>query len=174
MAKRFKNCITRIIRRLGAFTCTRSQAGGPVTIEVLEPRPISAPTTEIATKAAPTPDTIIIPDLVSRCNFNIHCNSKAEAAVEGSKAWLFKHDQLGEKRKNAFQGLKAGGGMLGFLVGPLSLADQLFLEFTSMRYPYAEFDQLEVCCDFMNYSFHLDDLSNGMTHLSTHELQTML
>ena len=36
-----------------------------------------------------------------------------------------------------------------------------------MCYPYAGFDRLRVCCDFMNYLFHLDDLSDDMTHLGT-------
>ena len=36
-----------------------------------------------------------------------------------------------------------------------------------MCYPYAELDRLRVCCDFMNYLFHLDDLSDEMTHLGT-------
>jgi len=36
-----------------------------------------------------------------------------------------------------------------------------------MCYPYADFDQLRVCCDFMNYLFHLDDISDDMTHMDT-------
>ena len=36
-----------------------------------------------------------------------------------------------------------------------------------MCYPYAGFDRLRVCCDFMNYLFHLDDLSDDMTHVDT-------
>lgn len=36
-----------------------------------------------------------------------------------------------------------------------------------MCYPYAECDQLRVCCDFMNYLFHLDDLSDDMDNRGT-------
>jgi hypothetical protein len=39
-----------------------------------------------------------------------------------------------------------------------------------MCYPYADFDRLRVCCDFMNYLFHLDDLSDDMTHLGTRKI----
>jgi len=115
MARRFKNRISRILYRLGTSTCTPPQAEKLVTIEVPESRPVSIPTTGVAEEATPAPDTIIIPDLVSHCDFSIHCNPKVETAVEESKAWLFEHGQLGEKRKNAFRGLKAGGGVLDSL-----------------------------------------------------------
>ena len=111
MARRFKNRVSRILHRFGTSTYTPPQADRPVTVEVPESRPVSVPTTE----AAPAPDTIIIPDLVSHYDFSIHYNPKAMTAVEESKAWLFEHGQLGEKRKNAFRGLKAGGGMLDSL-----------------------------------------------------------
>lgn len=75
--------------------------------------PVSVSAPEAADEIASAPDAIIIPDLVSHCDFSIHCNPKVETAVEESKEWLFEHGQLGEKRKNAFRGLKAGGGTLG-------------------------------------------------------------
>lgn len=112
MAKRFKNRVSRIIRRLGSSSCTRPQVDEPVTVQVPEPKPAPVSTPEVVAEAAPAPDTIVIPDLVSHCDFSIHCNPKVETAVEESKAWLFDHGQLGEKRKNAFRGLKAGGEML--------------------------------------------------------------
>jgi len=112
MARRFEDRVSRILHRLGTPACTRLQADKPVTVEVPKPRPGSVPTTEVAREAAPASDTIIIPDLVSHCGFDIHCNPKVETAVEESKTWLFEHGHLGEKRKNAFRGLKAGGRVL--------------------------------------------------------------
>jgi len=112
MVRRFKNRVSRILHRFGTPTCTLPQADKPVTVEVPEPGPVSVPTTDVTREAAPAPDTIIIPDLVSHCDFSIHCNPKVETAVEESKTWLFEHGDLGEKRKNAFRGLKAGGGVL--------------------------------------------------------------
>lgn len=115
MARRFKDRVSRIIHRLGTPTCTRPQADRPVTVEVPQSKPVSVSTTETAAEASPAPDTIIIPDLVSHCDFSIRCNPKVDTAVEESKAWLFEHGQLGERRKNAFRGLKAGGAMFGSL-----------------------------------------------------------
>lgn len=166
MVRRFKKRVSRIFHRLGTSTCTRPRADVPVTVQVPESRYVPASTTGVPVEAPPAPDSIIIPDLVSHCDFSVHCNPKVEIAVEESKSWLFEHGQLGEKRKNAFRGLKAGGEMLA-PGSTRSLADPPFPELTSMCYPYAEFDQLRVCCDFMNYLFHLDDLSDDMTHLGT-------
>jgi Terpene synthase family 2, C-terminal metal binding len=36
-----------------------------------------------------------------------------------------------------------------------------------MCYPAADLDHLRVCCDFMNYLFHIDDLSDDMDNLGT-------
>ena len=113
MAKRFKSRVSRILHRLGTSTCTRPQVNESVAVHVPESNPVSVSALEDVDETAPIPDTIIIPDLVSHCDFSIHCNPKVETAVEESKAWLFEHGQLGEKRKNAFRGLKAGGTMLG-------------------------------------------------------------
>ena len=113
MARRFKSRVSRILHRLGTSTCTRPEVNEKVTVQVSEPEPVSVPTPEVLDETASAPDTIIIPDLVSHCDFSIHCNPKVESAVEESKAWLFEHGQLGEKRKNAFRGLKAGGKTLG-------------------------------------------------------------
>ena len=110
MARRFKNRASRILHRLGTFSCRLPRVGEPVTVHVRESNPISVSTPEVVVEDFPALDTIIIPDLVSHCDFSIHCNPKVETAVEESKAWLFEHGQLGEKRKNAFRGLKAGGG----------------------------------------------------------------
>jgi len=112
MAKRFKNRASRILHRLGSLSCTRPRVDEPVIVQVPESKLAPVSTPEVVPDTAPAPDTIVIPDLVSHCDFSIHCNPKVETAVEESKAWLFEHGQLGEKRKNAFRGLKAGGKIL--------------------------------------------------------------
>lgn len=113
IARRFKSRVSRILHRLGTSTCTHPQGNEKVTVQVPEPGPVSVSSPEVVDETASAPDTIIIPDLVSHCDFSIHCNPKVETAVEESKAWLFEHGKLGEKRKNAFRGLKAGGEMFG-------------------------------------------------------------
>jgi hypothetical protein len=118
---------------------------------------------------SPPSNKILIPDLVSHCTFEIHLNSHVDRAVQESKDWLFAGGNLSEKRKDAFRGLKAGGELLvlPLLLDVHTLIQYFCLELTSMCYPYAEFDQLRVCCDFMNYLFHLDDLSDDMDNEGT-------
>ena len=36
-----------------------------------------------------------------------------------------------------------------------------------MCYPAADLERLRVCCDFMNYLFHIDDLSDDMDKVGT-------
>src|SRR5580698_8678802 len=91
---------------------------------------------------------IIIPDLVSHCTFNIKVNRHRKQATAESKKWLFRGDNLTETKRQSFHGLKAG-------------------LLTSMCYPNVGCPQLRVCCDFMNYLFHLDNLSDDMDNGST-------
>ena len=78
------------------------------------------------------PTKIILPDLVSHCNFNIKINRHRKQATAASKKWLFRGDtNLTPKKRRSFHGLKAG-------------------LLTSMCYPDAGYPQLRVCCDFMN------------------------
>ena len=116
MARRLKSRVSRILHRLGTSACTHPQVDEKVTVQVPEPKPVPVSTPDVADETVSTPETIIIPDLVSHCDFSIHCNPKVETAVEESKTWLFEHGRLGEKRKNAFRGLKAGGEILNSLV----------------------------------------------------------
>lgn len=101
-----------------------------------------------STAVAQGPNKIIIPDLVSHCTFPVRCNRHHKQASVESKQWLFHGGNLDEKRRNAFHGLKAG-------------------YLTSMCYPNAGFPQLRVCCDFMNYLFHLDNISDDMNDQGT-------
>ncbi|KAF4583483.1 Sesquiterpene synthase 2 [Pleurotus pulmonarius] len=98
-------------------------------------------------QAAP-PSKIVIPDLVSHCTFELRVNRHRKIASAQSKRWLFRGDNLTGKKRDAYHGLKAG-------------------LLTSMCYPNAGFPQLRVCCDFMNYLFHLDNLSDDMDNRGT-------
>ncbi|EGO03766.1 hypothetical protein SERLA73DRAFT_175395 [Serpula lacrymans var. lacrymans S7.3] len=103
---------------------------------------ISAPSTSTY------PSKIIIPDLVSHCTFPIRISRHHKEASKESKQWLFIGDNSNEKTRRAFHGLKAG-------------------KLTSMCYPDAGYPQLLVCCEFMNYLFHLDNLSDDMDNRGT-------
>ncbi|EPQ52189.1 terpenoid synthase [Gloeophyllum trabeum ATCC 11539] len=98
-------------------------------------------------KPAPTqlahPAKIIMPDLVSHCDFKLRINRHHRQAAVASERWMFKGGNLDEQGRTAFRGLKAG-------------------LLTSMCYPDAAYPQLKVCCDYMNYLFHLDNLTDDM------------
>lgn len=98
--------------------------------------------------SSPAPSKIIIPDLVSHCTIPVRLNPNWKLASVESKQWLFRGGDLSERKRDAFHGLKAG-------------------YLTSMCYPLAGYPQLRVCCDFMNYLFHLDNISDEMDHRGT-------
>ena len=101
-----------------------------------------------STVRTPPPSKIVIPDLVSHCDFPLRNSRHRKQATVECKQWLFRGGNLSERKRNAFHGLKAG-------------------LLTSMCYPNAAYPQLRVCCDFMNWLFHLDDLSDVMTDRGT-------
>ncbi|KAI8976599.1 terpenoid synthase [Trametes punicea] len=88
------------------------------------------------------------PDLISCCPFPLQCNPYYERASAASKTWLTSGCKLSKKKRNALQGLK--GGLL-----------------TAMSYPFAGYDQFRVCCDWINYLFHLDDICDEMDDRAT-------
>ena len=106
---------------------------------------------QISTFSSPSPShpsKIIIPDLVSHCDYPLRCNRHRKQATKECKQWLFRGGNLSERKRNAFHGLKAG-------------------LLTSMCYPNAAYPQLRVCCDFMNWLFHLDNISDDMNDRGT-------
>ncbi|KAH8103083.1 isoprenoid synthase domain-containing protein, partial [Cristinia sonorae] len=105
------------------------------------------PLTSIA-PPPPSPTKIVIPDLVSHCDFPLRNNRHRKQASSECKQWLFRGGNLSQRKKDAFHGLKAG-------------------LLTAMCYPNAAYPQLRVCCDFMNWLFHLDNLSDDMTDRGT-------
>lgn len=104
-------------------------------------------TTTLATFSS-QPTKIVIPDLVSHCDYPLRSNRHRKQATVECKRWLFRGGNLSLKKRNAFHGLKAG-------------------LLTSWCYPNAAFPQLRVCCDFMNWLFHLDNISDDMNDRGT-------
>ncbi|KAG1761096.1 isoprenoid synthase domain-containing protein [Suillus occidentalis] len=104
---------------------------------------------------AALPTKFILPDLVSHCNFKLRMNRHHKQATAESKQWLFHGDNFNQKSRKAIHGLKAG-------------------QLTSMCYPDAGYPQLRVCCDFMNYLFHLDNLSDDMDKAGTKNIANVV
>ena len=93
--------------------------------------------------------TVTIPDLVAHCPFPLRTSRHRASVATASIRWLLHHGGAGlSGSPTALHGLKAG-----------RLAAQC--------YPIAGAPQLRVCCDFLAYLFHLDDLSDGMDDRST-------
>ncbi|KAH7912167.1 isoprenoid synthase domain-containing protein [Hygrophoropsis aurantiaca] len=112
----------------------------------------------MSTSTSPSagPSKIVIPDLVSHCTFDLHLNRNHRLVSVESKRWLFRGDNnLSEKSRKAFHGLKAG-------------------KLTAMCYPQAGYPQLRVCSDFMNYLFHLDNLSDDMDRRGTRAVSNVV
>lgn len=102
----------------------------------------------VASQSPSAPSKIVIPDLVSHCTFPLRNNRHRKQATVECKRWLFRGGNLSQKKRDAFHGLKAG-------------------LLTAMCYPNAAFPQLRVCCDFMNWLFHLDNISDDMNDRGT-------
>lgn len=71
-----------------------------------------------------------------------------------------------EEMLKSLHGLKAGG-IFGSIPSSNRRSHLLFTELTCACYPSAPLHKLRVCCDFMNWLFHLDDLSDDMDDRNT-------
>lgn len=92
---------------------------------------------------------IILPDLVSHCDFKLRRSRYCKQVTSETKKWLFQGDNLiAGKKRDAFHGLKAG-------------------LLTSMCYPDAGCPQLRAVNDFLTFLFHLDNLSDDMDNRGT-------
>ncbi|KAI0828590.1 terpenoid synthase [Trametes gibbosa] len=94
------------------------------------------------------PTRILFPDLIAECPFPLRFNVHCEAASSESKVWLMSGCKLTKRKRAAFHGLK--GGLL-----------------TAMCYPCADYEQFRVCCDWINYLFHLDNICDEMDDRTT-------
>ena len=100
--------------------------------------PVIVPNTD-----EPCTSRITLPDLVSHCTFDLLVNSFGKKIGAGSEAWMNRLGNLSCKKKRALHGLKCG-------------------LLTAMCYPDAPEHELRVCCDYLNYLFHLDNISDSM------------
>lgn len=116
------------------------------------------------------PRTFVIPDLISYCALDLRVHEESPRAVWESKAWMLNGSSISrnENALNAFHGLKAGGP---FSNGPFPCVCHsefaVCIELTCTCYPLAPLHRLRVCCDIMNWLWHLDDLSDKMDDKST-------
>ncbi|KAH9848860.1 terpenoid synthase [Lenzites betulinus] len=102
------------------------------------------------------PDHFILPDLVSHCNFPLVYHPEGDAVAAESVKWLDQGcPELSPKARTALYGLQAG-------------------ELTAYCYPTCTAPRLRVVSDFMNYLFHLDNISDGMMHKGTEELSDVV
>lgn len=93
-----------------------------------------------------------LPDLVSHCPFPLTYHPNGDAIATESDKWLDQGcPELSDKQRRKLYGLKAG-------------------ELTAYCYPTCDDEHLRVVCDFMNYLFHLDNISDGMLTKETHVL----
>ncbi|ESK90199.1 hypothetical protein Moror_7733 [Moniliophthora roreri MCA 2997] len=114
----------------------------PMAVEVV-PAPVDTPVDKV-TPAQDAPDHFILPDLVSHCTFPLVYHSNGDAIAAESVKWLDTNcPTLNEKRRDALYGLQAG-------------------ELTAYCYNNCPDHKLRVISDFMNYLFHLDNISDGM------------
>ena len=98
------------------------------------------------------PDHFVLPDLVSHCNFPLAYHPHGDEVAAESVRWLDEGcPELSPRGRKALYGLQAG-------------------ELTAYCYPYCSTERLRVVSDFMNYLFHLDNISDGMMRKGTEEL----
>ncbi|TEB39611.1 terpenoid synthase [Coprinellus micaceus] len=94
------------------------------------------------TSLAPT--SFVLPDLVSHCKFKLSYHPNGDEVAQQSVEWLDTNcPDLNAKQRRALRGLQAG-------------------ELTAYCYHTASPERLRVVSDFMNYLFHLDNISDGM------------
>ena len=134
-------------------------------IPVIPPR-VSSPSANTPSH----PRMFVMPDLVSHCTFDLRVHEELPRAVWECKAWMINGSNIArsEKSLNSLHGLKAGGLFIELPSPHARWSDLVvFLELTCACYPMAPLHKLRVCCDFMNWLFHLDDLSDDMDDKGT-------
>lgn len=111
---------------------------------------------EVSVHTTSIPDYFILPDLVSHCNFPLAYHPHGDSVAAASDKWLDRGcPELTPKKRKALYGLKAG-------------------ELTAYCYPFCTEERLRVVSDFMNYLFHLDNISDGMLRHATEELSDVV
>lgn len=107
-----------------------------------------------STRSQPTE--FILPDLVNHCTFPLTYHPDGDAIAAESVRWLDEGcPELSPKARTALYGLQAG-------------------ELTAYCYPHCSAPRLRVVSDFMNYLFHLDNISDGMMRSGTEALSDVV
>jgi len=102
------------------------------------------------------PTSFTLPDLVGHCHFPLTYNPHGDDVAPQSDRWLdVGCPELTPKKRAALYGLKAG-------------------ELTAFCYPTCDAEHLRVVSDFMNYLFHLDNISDGMMTRETDVLSDVV
>ncbi|KAF8197508.1 isoprenoid synthase domain-containing protein, partial [Pholiota molesta] len=102
------------------------------------------------------PTSFILPDLVSHCKFPLTYHSNGDEIAKQSVEWLDTNcPDLNAKQRRALRGLQAG-------------------ELTAFCYNSTSPERLRVVSDFMNYLFHLDNISDGMMTRDTDTLSDVV
>jgi hypothetical protein len=106
-------------------------------------------------RSPPVPTKVVIPNLALSCGLILRFNRHGKRVGNASNSWLFRGSKMNKTTRDEFNGLKCG-------------------LLASACYPDAAYPQLLVACDFMNYLFHLDDLSDDMDTLGTTSTADMI
>ena len=108
------------------------------------PPALPLPLTPDHVVSKPAPRGFILPDLVSHCDFLLSYNPHGDVVAAESDNWLDDGcPELTPKARKALYGLHAG-------------------ELVAFCYTSCDAYRLRVVTDFMNYLFHLDNISDGM------------
>ena len=102
------------------------------------------------------PTTFSLPDLISHCPFPLRYHPAGNAVAAESLAWIVGSVPTFTPQKiRAMRGLQAG-------------------ELTAYVYTHCSPDRLRVVSDWMNYLFHLDNISDGMKSRDTRALADLV
>ena len=94
-----------------------------------------------------------LPDLITPCPFTQGANSHFERASAESVKWVDGYNIFPKTDSKRAYLIMSNGSLLASYV-----------------YPSASYEDFRVCCDFMNWLFHLDNISDGMMRKGTEEL----
>ena len=87
----------------------------------------------------------ILPDLISQCSFTLTSNPHYARCQAESSAWVESFNVFINPRKRL----------------ALRLADSELL--CAYAYPYADYEALRICCDFVNLLFIIDEISDDQS-----------
>ncbi|KAF8350406.1 terpenoid synthase [Amanita rubescens] len=106
----------------------------------------------VSEKSEVADTTFLLPDLVGLCKFPLRCHPDADKVAKESAEWLDTGcPRLNLRQRDAMYGLQ-GGVLAGY------------------SYTTGPTDRLRVIADYINYLFHLDNISDGMLIREADEL----